>query len=69
LSSASVQTLKLQGGPMSDAEIIAFENERYSRDAVLLRRWDDQGKVAGLATPPFSHYGEIIDRLCRAARF
>jgi phosphonate degradation associated HDIG domain protein len=66
LSRASIQTLKLQGGPMSDAEIIVFENEVYFREAVRLRQWDDQGKVAGLATPPFSHYGAIIDRLSSA---
>lgn len=63
LSGASIQTLKLQGGPMSDAEIIVFENEPYFREAVILRQWDDQGKVAGFTTPPFSHYGEIIERL------
>jgi len=62
LSGASIQTLKLQGGPMPDTEIIVFENEAYFREAVLLRRWDDQGKGAGLATPPLSHYGGIIDR-------
>jgi predicted HD phosphohydrolase len=66
LSGASIQTLKMQGGPMSDAEIIVFENEAYFREAVLLRQWDDQGKVAGLATPTFSHYGAIIDRLSSA---
>ena len=66
LSGASIQTLKLQGGPMSDAESIVFETEPHFRDAVRLRQWDDQGKVAGLATPPFSHYGEIIDRLSTA---
>jgi phosphonate degradation associated HDIG domain protein len=69
LSGASIYTLRLQGGPMSDAEIIVFETEPYFREALLLRQWDDQGKVAGLPTPPFSHYGEIVDRLCRAARF
>ena len=63
LSAASIQTLKLQGGPMSAVEIIAFETEAYFRDAILLRQWDDQGKVAGLRTPAFSQYGEIIDRL------
>jgi phosphonate degradation associated HDIG domain protein len=66
LSGASIQTLKLQGGPMSDAEIRVFETEAHFRDAILLRQWDDQGKIAGLATPPFSHYGEIIDRLSSA---
>ena len=58
LSAASVATLKLQGGPMSTEEIAAFESEPYWRDAVRVRRWDDQGKVAGLKTPDFEHYRE-----------
>jgi [1-hydroxy-2-(trimethylamino)ethyl]phosphonate dioxygenase len=63
LSSASVLTLKLQGGPMVPAEIDAFEAEPYHRDAVRVRQWDDQGKIAGLRTPDFSHYRVLIDRL------
>jgi predicted HD phosphohydrolase len=63
LSAASVQTLKLQGGPMSRAETMAFESEAYFREAILVRQWDDQGKVTGLRTPDFSHYAGIIDRL------
>ena len=66
LSAASVITLKLQGGPMSAAEAAAFESETYWRDAVLVRKWDDQGKIPGLATPGFEHYREVIDRLARA---
>jgi phosphonate degradation associated HDIG domain protein len=66
LSAASIQSLKLQGGPMSPSEIIAFETEPFFRDAILLRRCDDQGKVAALRTPGFAHYGELIERLSRA---
>ena len=66
LSSASVTTLKLQGGPMSSKEIAAFESEPYWRDAVQIRRWDDQGKIAGLKTPGFDHYRALIDALARA---
>ena len=51
LSPASVVTLKLQGGPMSPDEVARFEKEPYHRDAVKVRQWDDQGKVAGLTTP------------------
>ncbi len=61
LSAASVVTLKLQGGPMSDAEIARFEGEAYWQDAVLLRRCDDQGKVAGLRTPDFNQYSARIE--------
>jgi len=60
LSTASVHTLKLQGGPMSAAEVAQFETEQYFRDAVRVRRWDDDGKVAGLQTPPFESYQSLI---------
>jgi phosphonate degradation associated HDIG domain protein len=63
LSSASVVTLKLQGGPMSPAETVRFENEPFHREAVRVRRWDDAGKVAGLATPGFADYRLLIDAL------
>jgi phosphonate degradation associated HDIG domain protein len=65
LSPASVATLKLQGGPMSSAEVDAFEAEPYRREAILVRQWDDQGKIAGLRTPDFNHYRALLDRLAR----
>jgi phosphonate degradation associated HDIG domain protein len=60
LSSASVHTLKLQGGAMSAAEVAEFESERYFTQAVSVRRWDDAGKVAGLVTPTLGAYLELI---------
>jgi phosphonate degradation associated HDIG domain protein len=63
LSPASVITLKLQGGPMSSAEIREFESEPFWREALLVRRCDDQGKVQGLTTPDFDHYAPLIERL------
>jgi [1-hydroxy-2-(trimethylamino)ethyl]phosphonate dioxygenase len=66
LSPASVVTLKLQGGPMSRVQIAAFEAEARHREAVLVRQWDDQGKMAGLATPDLAHYRALIDRLALA---
>jgi [1-hydroxy-2-(trimethylamino)ethyl]phosphonate dioxygenase len=63
LSEASVATLKLQGGPMSAAETARFADEPFHKEAVRLRRWDDQGKVTGLSTPQFEHYRAMIDRL------
>ena len=67
LSAASIVTLKLQGGPMSTAEVADFETQPHWRDAVCLRRWDDMGKVAGLAVADLEHYRAAIDRLARAA--
>ncbi len=61
LSPASVVTLKLQGGPMSAAEVAQFETERYHADAVKVRQWDDQGKVPGLVTPQLEDYRARIE--------
>lgn len=63
LSPASVVTLRLQGGTMSAEEVTAFEAEPHFREAVLVRRWDDQGKVAGFDVPGFDHYVPLIRRL------
>jgi phosphonate degradation associated HDIG domain protein len=63
LSPASVVTLKLQGGPMAAHEVAKFETERYYKDAVRVRQWDDQGKVAGLETPGLSEYRALIEGL------
>ena len=63
LSSASVHTLQLQGGPMSPAEVFEFERERFAQDAVRLRHWDDQGKVANLQTPSLEDYVPMLERV------
>jgi phosphonate degradation associated HDIG domain protein len=63
LSPASVRTLALQGGPMSDAQIAEFRLERFHRDAIELRHWDDKGKIAGLRTPDFAYYRGLIEEL------
>lgn len=63
LSPASVVTLELQGGPMSASEVAQFENERFFRDAVRLRHWDDLGKQAGLTTHTLADYVSLIEQL------
>jgi phosphonate degradation associated HDIG domain protein len=68
LSAASVATLKLQGGPMSAANVVLFETERFHKEAVRVRQWDDQGKVAGLVTPNLEDYRALIEGMARAAR-
>ncbi len=60
LSPASVLTLELQGGPMTADEVARFETEKFHRDAVRIRRYDDRGKVAGLNTPGLIDYRELI---------
>jgi len=63
LSAASVHTLGLQGGPMPSQDVARFEAERFWQEAVRVRRWDDQGKVAGLKTAPLEAYAPLIERL------
>ena len=67
LSAASVATLKLQGGPMSAAEIARFEKERYCKEAVRIRYWDDQGKMAGLVTPQLETYRPLLESTASGA--
>jgi [1-hydroxy-2-(trimethylamino)ethyl]phosphonate dioxygenase len=61
LSPASVLSLKLQGGPMSETEVRRFESNRFSQEAVQLRRWDDLAKVQGLRTAPLNDYRSLIE--------
>jgi predicted HD phosphohydrolase len=51
---------------MSPAETEAFEAEAYWREALLVRRCDDQGKLQGLRTPDFDHYRALIQRWATA---
>jgi len=61
LSPASVVTLKLQGGPMSPAEVEEFERIPHYKDALRIRRCDEAGKVAGLATAGLDDYRTLIE--------
>ena len=63
LSAASVNSLMVQGGPMNDAEIEQFEANSYHRDAIQVRLYDDDGKVAGLDIRPISDYRDRLESL------
>ena len=67
LSPASLITLKLQGGPMAAHEVVKFESERFYREAVRVRHWDDLGKVPGLQTPGLSDYLALVETLVKQA--
>lgn len=56
LSEASRQSLAVQGGPFSDAEVEAFAAHPFAQEAVDLRRWDDLAKALDRPTPDLSHY-------------
>ena len=63
LSPASVNSLELQGGFMNAAEIKQFEANPHHLGAVQLRRYDDDGKVAGLAIYKVDHYRDLLQEM------
>lgn len=63
LSTASVQSLQVQGGPMTEAEIETFESSPYHQAAIQLRRYDDDGKVAGLEIKTVQGYENMLQSL------
>ena len=65
LSPASLLSLELQGGPMSQEELTAFEVGPYSEAACRVRRWDDAAKEPGLEVPSLESYRGLLESLVR----
>ncbi len=63
LSPSSVRSLGVQGGPMTEAQVASFERNAHHRDAVQVRRWDDEAKIANVPTPPLEHYERLLRSL------
>lgn len=63
LSPDSVRSLALQGGPMSADAAQRFADHPWSGDAIRLRLWDEEAKVAGLETPPLKHFLQTAARV------
>jgi len=65
LSTASVESLALQGGPMTAAEAEAYLALPHAREANRLRRADDAAKIAGLTVPELEMYRPLVAGLWR----
>jgi predicted HD phosphohydrolase len=65
LSPASRDTLRMQGGPMGQAERAEFEAHPQACAALRLRRWDDAARDPAAAPPAFGYYRSILRRLLR----
>ncbi|WP_417453087.1 HD domain-containing protein [Kiloniella sp.] len=63
LSDASIHTLNLQGGPMSEAEMQELERNPHLKEIIQVRYWDDEGKDPAVTTPPYEHYAPILQRV------
>lgn len=68
LSPASQRSLELQGGLMSAEEIAAFEADPHHKDAVLLRRCDEEGKRTDCQPPELETYFPMMRRVMSAAQ-
>ncbi len=66
LSPASLLSLRLQGGVMSDEEVTLFRSHPFCKAAVELRRWDDAAKQPQLETPPIEHYARHLDHVANS---
>lgn len=60
LTLRSRTSLRRQGGPFTRAESAEFLRHPYARDAIALRRWDDQANRRGAATLPLAHFLERL---------
>ena len=60
LSPASRETLKWQGGTMTDKEAKAFKNHSYFDDIIKVRLWDEKAKDMNVALLPVSFFQKLI---------
>ena len=63
LSPASLESLALQGGPMTASEAEEYLALPHAREALTLRRADDSAKVAGLSVPGLDSYRSLVSAL------
>ena len=61
LSGASKVSLKLQGGIMSDNEVKKFSSLKFHDDAILLRKYDDDGKIPNIKMKKIENYRNLIN--------
>ncbi len=63
LSEASLHSLKLQGGPMSEEEVDLFEQNPNLKEIIAVRYLDDAGKRPDMVTPDFWHFAPMVQRM------
>lgn len=63
LSTASIHSLNLQGGPMSEAELKDFEKNPNLKQILKVRLYDDAGKIPDMITPSFWHFAPLVQKM------
>ena len=62
LSEASKISLRAQGGPFTKVEAEDFISKPYMKEAVELRRLDDEAKILNKKTPNLSHFKHYLEK-------
>ena len=65
LSEASKMTLAFQGGPMTEAEAKAFEQNPLKNLIIRMRTWDEEAKLTDVPVPSLQVYKDMIVRHLR----
>ena len=66
LSEASKKSLKVQGGIFSKEEAEEFINKPQMKEAVEMRRFDDQAKILNKTTPSVEHFRKYVENSFQA---
>ena len=61
LSDPSKISLELQGGIMKDEEVKNFIRSKFCKDAITLRKYDDEGKMPNIKTKKIEDYRNLIN--------
>ena len=65
LSNASIHSLKLQGGLMSNEEVSKFQKNKNLNDIIKVRYLDDEGKIQNVETPDFDYFIPMIKNVLK----
>ena len=67
LSEASKESLKVQGGIFTKEQADEFINKPQMKEAVEMRRYDDQAKILNKATPSVEHFRQYVENSFQAS--
>ena len=67
LSEASKESLKVQGGIFTKQEAEEFINKPQMKEAVEMRRYDDQAKILNKTTPSVEHFRKYVESSFQAS--
>ena len=60
LSEASKISLELQGGVLNSEECAKFENQKYFKTSILLRKFDEAAKKTGIKMKSIHEYQKLL---------